>query len=1149
MYKRLYAVGISAILVYGCSSEGLNPSSSTPTESVGSIEQATGTLLGVYEFQPDISARWGGRMVSVSVDQTDSRIAIAAADSGGLFKTTNSGVHWDHLSGLNPFVMSDVRISPTQPNIVIATVTTDTHIPSRAGIWRSTDGGVTWQRPSTAIPPCGSGAAGWGIAFSPDSNFVYAGTSCSLAVSSNLGATWTHVVPTGSSGDVRAVAAQPGQIVNVMTAEASGNTSGFHRSTNNGTSWTIAGSAPLGAAPGGTVHLVAGSPIESGVVLAVGFDTATGQKFGAFESDDSGATWHTLNAPVNNFNGRPPFISTHLSADGNPAHFDAYYHDAANVFRQTCTGVSPNSRCSTLASAWVQVGVEHTDDTDLAYGNNPNNCPVFLAGDGGIQQTLDCGMNWSAIGGGAGGLDALQLYEVTGTVLADHLDMYFGTQDNDSWASTNNGLAWPGRVRFEGFLFEAVHSATSDANQTVSFTSCFGCGVVRENAQFTLGSPAWTGPPGLTPTTVAFLVQSNTFVQFVQGATGNDLYLTTDAGANWTNTGATVTETISGGGTQSDRARIAGLPASPTLYIPIQRANGTLGLKRVTGFMGGTVSVTNADGNLVNLARNAPPAFGFVSPPAWNVDPNNRNHLIAFDAGTNTVKVSTDGATFTTNDLLSKLVTANGQLGFNGGTVGFDNGNGNRIVVGTLAGGLLASFDNGTSWMNLPNTEQISASTALLFDEVRSDVYVSSFGRGLWKIGWCSNTGGPDTTPPTFTWVPPDLTTANCGTIDIGTARAADVCSSGAVTVTNNRPAKFPPGTTLVTWTATDAAGNTRTATQRVTLLLRDDPACCPAGTNIIIGTSNNDTLNGTIGSDCILGGKGAQDIINGNGGNDFISGGDGDDIINGGPGNDVIFGGSGQDNITDTSGDDQVFGDDGDDTVHGGIGNDVLHGGQGQDQLFGDDGNDNLFGDDGFDTLNGGNGNDNLAGGAATNTCTDTSGTNTFAQCQPPAPNSCGNGVRDGLEADVDCGSSCDTRCADTKLCASSNDCQSGLCSGGMCGQSGGIATTPQGLLQASFIVTTDWGTGYCVALEELNNAFVPTINWSMTVNIPQATTFTTWNGSFSGSTGAVTITPTLAASQTIPAFGKDNNIGFCANRNPGTSALPTITGITGTF
>ena len=168
----------------------------------------------------------------------------------------------------------------------------------------------------------------------------------------------------------------------------------------------------------------------------------------------------------------------------------------------------------------------------------------------------------------------------------------------------------------------------------------------------------------------------------------------------------------------------------------------------------------------------------------------------------------------------------------------------------------------------------------------------------------------------------------------------------------------FPLGTRLDTCTVSDGRGNSASCSFNVTVALGDNPVCCPAGTNIILGTSNNDTLNGTAGSDCILG-RGAQDTINGNGGNDFISGGDGDDVITGGAGNDLIFGGSGQDNINGNTGNDVISGGDGDDEVFGGDGDDTLLGGQGQDRLFGENNNDTLVGETGDDRLEGGAGDD----------------------------------------------------------------------------------------------------------------------------------------------------------------------------------------------
>jgi hypothetical protein len=405
-------------------------------------------------------------------------------------------------------------------------------------------------------------------------------------------------------------------------------------------------------------------------------------------------------------------------------------------------------------------------------------------------------------------------------------------------------------------------------------------------------------------------------------------------------------------------------------------------------------------------------------------------------------------------------------------------------------------------------------------------------------------TVGSDLTGPVFSSIPPDLTTTSCTGVNLGQAFAADSCG-GSVTITNNAPSTYPLGVTTVTWTARDQRGNTTTATQRVTVLLGDNPACCPAGTNIILGTSNNDTLNGTPNSDCILG-RGAQDTINGNGGNDFISGGDGNDVITGGLGNDVIFAGSGQDTVDGNDGADILFGGDGDDTLRGGIGDDTLNGGQGQDTLQGQDGNDQLFGDTGDDNLQGGNGNDNLSGGPngpGNDTCNGGAGTNTFAQCELGGnADTCADGVKDGTESGVDCGGGC-RACAVGGQCTFSSDCLSNVCSANVCQLLvGGIGVVP--------VVETDWGGGYCVHLDVTNVEDVATLNWSASLNTNQSTIFSSWNGAFSGTSGAITITPNTAGNITIDPNETDGTIGFCANRNVSTSGLlPFVTAASASF
>ena len=73
-----------------------------------------------------------------------------------------------------------------------------------------------------------------------------------------------------------------------------------------------------------------------------------------------------------------------------------------------------------------------------------------------------------------------------------------------------------------------------------------------------------------------------------------------------------------------------------------------------------------------------------------------------------------------------------------------------------------------------------------------------------------------DTTPPTIE-CPPDVTlSACCVTGGIGEATGEDDCSN--VTITNDAPAQFCVGETVVTWTATDDCGNSDSCQQIVTV-------------------------------------------------------------------------------------------------------------------------------------------------------------------------------------------------------------------------------------------------------------------------------------------------------------------------------------------
>ncbi|MFO0877536.1 MAG: PDZ domain-containing protein [Gemmataceae bacterium] len=93
-------------------------------------------------------ASMGGRIVALSVYPADPTIYWVATASGGLLKTTNAGVTFEHQFDREATVsIGDVAVAPSNPNIVW--VGTGENNPRNSvsygdGVYRSVDGGKTW---------------------------------------------------------------------------------------------------------------------------------------------------------------------------------------------------------------------------------------------------------------------------------------------------------------------------------------------------------------------------------------------------------------------------------------------------------------------------------------------------------------------------------------------------------------------------------------------------------------------------------------------------------------------------------------------------------------------------------------------------------------------------------------------------------------------------------------------------------------------------------------------------------------------------------------------------------------------------------------------------------------------------------------------
>ena len=163
----------------------------------------------------DPNSASGGRVNKLAAHPTNSQIYFAASEWGGVFRTTDAGRNWIYVPGHLPQATWDVEFNPFNANVLVATSNFDGKTDSEAGINVSRDGGVTWSVPASARPAVAdclnpvdrAEPAAFGIAFDPaNTNRIFVGTSCGLAVSENNGVTWDYIDPTpGDGGGLRVV--------------------------------------------------------------------------------------------------------------------------------------------------------------------------------------------------------------------------------------------------------------------------------------------------------------------------------------------------------------------------------------------------------------------------------------------------------------------------------------------------------------------------------------------------------------------------------------------------------------------------------------------------------------------------------------------------------------------------------------------------------------------------------------------------------------------------------------------------------------------------------------------------------------------------------------------------------------------------------
>lgn len=727
-----------------------------------SVAQAQVTITEINPNQSTLDSinpngASGGRVNGLAADPKNSNVFFAASEWGGLYKSIDAGLTWARLDNHMPTVMWDVEVSPADSNLIFATSFYDGRVDSRSGINVSTDGGLTWTKPPTALPLPGTcltrenkpveerrdepSAFGISIDSSNPQN-VYIGTNCGLAISNDSGATWQYVDPTPEdlAADVWDVTVHHEGIIDLCGDD------GHRRSEDGGATWTTAFSSGI-PLPSGKCSITA-SPEEPYVLFAVAGTSI-------FESDNAGGTWNfNLVNPLPQ--GRIPFVATNKRTGSA---FDLWFGDV-NLFRAGCNTPASQSmggiaRCP--ISSWVDATTgAHLDMGDLVFDTAvlSDRCPRLLSNDGGVflntrVTSPECHSPvWEQPNVTPHGL---WLYGMSGSARAGAIpeDLYFGTQDTGAFATSDGGAATPTWHNKEG---GDVTDASSDPARVVYVSCCFK-DAPPENRLY-VSEPGMTGARQVNPYPPGVLRRSSfpdITDRFGPGRqvllTTDGVFITNDIGANpvaWTQLGA-ATDPIDTCG-----VRASGPSENPTFYVQAGNCRGG-NADTIWRFIGTNPGDTWQQ---IRPPRNAG-GFGI-----FTVDANDPNRLFASHLVGRTVQMITSndgGTTWTSLANLDVLMTGSGTFRYSntrGPTehtnlnegypqptlVAFDPNDPNTMVAGGADSGIFLSTDNGVRWKVITNNSggtnpHIPRPRFAYFDRQGPTVnlYIGTQGRGVWR--------------------------------------------------------------------------------------------------------------------------------------------------------------------------------------------------------------------------------------------------------------------------------------------------------------------------------------------------------------------------------------------------------------------------------
>jgi hypothetical protein len=498
---------------------------------------------------PDDEA--GGAIQTVVAHPTDPDILYIGAVNGGVWRTNNatdSNPTWtpltDDLTSLSIGAL-EFDLTDATRQTLIAGIGRQSAFAGRGddltGLLLSTDGGNTWTEINNANLLgenfTSVAARGSTLLAASDSTFSDGGGGSGLFRSTDGGATFQLVSGSGSglpAGQISDLVGDPNVLTRFYAAVIG---VGVFRSDDSGASWTdvTAGITGIGASTDKIEMAVHNNGVTNAVYVAV---INSASLTGLFRSTEQGANWTALDVPATGGQG---FVHFGIAADAVAENFVYVRGQAPGMFRVDASLTSGN-QITTLTGGVS--GTPHVDTREITLDANND---LIDVNDGGIYRRLSPSSPtgvWESV---IGNLGVMELHDVAYDSVSNII--IAGTQDNGTQIQMSTGnLVWDHIFGGDGGDVLVDDVSLAGSGQSIRYFSFQNLGGFRSQVFDAANNPV--GGSTVIDTSVVTDAQFKTPLElnaidpqrFVIGGSSN-VYESLDMGATITNISAGVAGT------------------------------------------------------------------------------------------------------------------------------------------------------------------------------------------------------------------------------------------------------------------------------------------------------------------------------------------------------------------------------------------------------------------------------------------------------------------------------------------------------------------------------------------------------------------------------------------------------------------------------